>query len=66
MIIKTIIFKRGQYTGVEAGIEIEGSVIIDVHGKVVPAPIYKATDVVGISLDLEPVLTSIYNSNIKL
>lgn len=59
MIIKTIIFKRTKTSKEEVGIEIEGSVIIDKEKNVVPAPIWNAKDILGIQLDLQPLLESL-------
>ncbi len=59
MILKTIAFKREAKSKTEVGIEIENSVIIDKKGKVVEMPIWNAIDVIGMELDLYPLLNSL-------
>ncbi len=66
MIIKTIIFKRTKTSKQEVGIEIEDSVIIDKDSKVVPFPIYNAIDVLGVILNLEPILNSLSKIKFKM
>ncbi len=56
MVLKTIIFKRKKGAKTEIGFEFEGRAIIDKNGHVVPAPIYNAKDILGIQLDLFPLI----------
>lgn len=65
MILKTVAFKRTKDSPQEVGIEIEDNIIIDRNQRIVPSPIHNAIDIVGIQLDLKPLLDELSKRNYK-
>lgn len=59
MIIKTIVFKREQNSSSEVGIEVENGPIIDSEGKIVPLPIYNSKSILGLTVDMNPIIQAL-------